>query len=98
MVVGVQSPPGCRTMRRTRGQKIMESTREREACALLQMLEQLRQLLTDCVAVPAGPGSVGHAHEASRASDSTERESKGDTMNNELDPALDIAASGSPYV
>ena len=36
----------------------MDPTTEREACALLHMLEQLRQDLTDCVAIHAEPGSV----------------------------------------
>ena len=34
-----------------REQKVMDPTTEREACALLHMLEQLRQDLRECVAV-----------------------------------------------
>jgi len=58
----------------------MESTTEKEACALLQLLEQLHQLLTNYAAVPARPEFVGPAYEALRTSDSTEREEPEDRI------------------
>jgi hypothetical protein len=41
-----------------REQKVMDPTTERQAWALLHMLEQLRQDLRECVAVHDEPGSV----------------------------------------
>lgn len=55
----------------------MERTTERQACALLHMLEQLRQYLTECMAVGAGPGSVEHAHTQWMRSPSDSTESRG---------------------
>lgn len=44
----------------------MDPSRDSPACALLHMIEQLRRLLSDCVAVPAEPESVEHVHTESR--------------------------------
>jgi len=55
----------------------MERTTESEACALLHILEQLRQHLTDCVAVYAEPRSVEHDHNESMASSSDSAERRG---------------------
>ena len=44
--------PGATGRNTVQREKIMEVSAEREACALLHMLEQLRQLLSDFVAVP----------------------------------------------
>ena len=52
----------------------MEVSADSEACALLHMLEQLRQLLSDYVAVPTRPQSVEHAHHESRTAESSESE------------------------
>ena len=68
LMVGRLSTHGCDTKQAedlSRSRKLWKSE-ESEACALLHMLEQLRQLLSGCVAVPAEPESVEYVHTESR--------------------------------
>ena len=55
----------------------MDCKTESEACALLHILEPLRQYLTECVAGHAGSGSVEHAHKESMTSSADATESGG---------------------